>query len=486
MSQSRRQFLRQGLLASAAATLTPIDLLALGHRPGAMERQGRADRILILGAGLAGLAAAYELLEAGHEVHVLEARTRPGGRIQTLRAPFAEGLHAEGSAARIPESHELVFEYVDRLDLDLAPFQPEQVNLLYLDEQVLRSDRSDLLKRAGLSAEEQQLGLTGITEKHLAPLLEEVGDPTAPEWPDASLMRYDRTPATELLRHLGLSEAAIRFFDAGYGVLDKGSGLEMLRQVPSAFDRMHRVVGGTDRLPKALASEISEHIRYGTPVTGIEQDDRSVTAVCEGAGSRERLTADRLICTIPFPVLREVEIDPAVSEGKQKAIEGLAYEAVTRIFVQTRERFWKQQGLSGFARTDHPMEIWDASHGQPGRRGILMAYLRSDMARAVAGMSEEERIRFAVDAMAEVFPEVSEHYEGAVTLAWDEDPWTRGAYATYHPGDFGRFYRHLARPEGRIHFAGEHISPWPGWMLGALHSGVRAAQEVNTAVAANE
>lgn len=480
MAQSRRDFLRQSLLASAAAVLTPMDLLALDHLPGTMARRGAAgQRVLVLGAGLAGLAAAYELLEAGHDVQVLEARTRPGGRIRTLRAPFADGLHAEGSAARIPESHELVFEYANLLGLKLAPFHPERPNLLYLGEQVLRSDQPDLLERAGLSAEEQQLGPEGIAKKHFEPLLAELGDPTAPGWPGESLLRYDRVSGTELLRSLGISDAAIRFFDAGYGLFDDMSGLELLMQVPSAFDRMHRVVGGTDRLPKGLAAEMSEHIRYGTPVVKIEQDARSVTAVCERAGAVERFTADRLICTIPFSVLREIEIDPAVSEGKGRAIDELPYEAVTRVFVQTRERFWKRQGLSGFAMTDHPMEIWDASDGQSGRRGILMAYLRSNIAQEVAAMPEEERIRFAVDAMADVFPEVKDYYEGAVSLAWDEDPWTRGAYATYHPGDYARFYHHLARPEGRIHFAGEHVSPWPGWMLGALHTGVRAAQEVN-------
>lgn len=125
------------------------------------------------------------------------------------------------------------------------------------------------------------------------------------------------------------------------------------------------------------------------------------------------------------------------------------------------------------------MEIWDASYGQPGQRGILMAYVRDSLAREVAAMSEQKRVRFAIDAIAEVFPGVKDYYDGAYTLVWDEDPWIRGAFATFHPGDYERFYRHLRRQEGRLHFAGEHVSPWPGWMQGALHSGIRAAREVN-------
>ncbi|MEF8817850.1 MAG: NAD(P)/FAD-dependent oxidoreductase [Salinibacter sp.] len=480
---SRRHFLRQSLLASAAVALTPRDLLALNHTPGGLERsEGASQRVLVVGAGLAGLAAAYELIEAGHEVTVLEARTRPGGRIQTLRAPFAGGLRAEGSAARIPESHETVSRYADLLGLELKPFQPEDpTDLVYLDGRTLREDQSDLLEQAGLPAQEQELGRKGMMKNYLAPLLKKLGDPSAPDWPDESLLRYDQMSGAEMLRDAGFSEAAVRFFNAGVGVADELSGLELLVQISSASGSRRRIAGGTDQLPKALAAEISEHIRYGRPVTRIEQESDSVAAVCEGPAAQQRYTADRLVCTIPFPVLRDVEIDPAVSEGKQKAIEGLPYQAVTRVFVQTRERFWEEKGLSGFARTDHPMEIWDASYGQPGRRGILMAYLRDGLAREVAARSEEERVRFAVNAIADVFPRVRDTFDGAATLVWDEDPWTRGAFATFRPGDYERFYRHLSRPEGRIHFAGEHVSPWPSWMQGALHSGIRAAQEIDEA-----
>lgn len=369
----------------------------------------------------------------------------------------------------------------------MKPFKPEEPSdLIYFDDEVLREDQPNLLKRAGLPAKEWNLGGEGINKKYVAPLVKKVGDPSAPDWPSESLLRYDQMTGFEMLHDTGLSETALRFFDAGWGVSDEISGLELLVQIVGTSGDWHRIAGGTDRLPKGLAATISEHIRYGRPVTRIEQDDGSVTAVCERAGSEERFTGDRLICTIPFPVLRTIGFDPPVSDGKRRAIEGLPYQSVTRVFVQTRERFWEEQGLSGFAQTDRPMEIWDASYGQPGRRVLLMAYLRSDLARKVALRPEEEQIRFGVDAIAEVFPGAKDYYEGAFTLSWDKDPWTRGAFATYHPGDYRRYYRHLTRPEERILFAGEHTSPWPSWMRGALHSGVRAAQEVSTAGASDE
>src|SRR5215204_3634569 len=107
MSQTRREFLRHGLLATAALSISPLDRAVFGLGPGSLGRFGASKNVLIIGAGMAGLAAADELMRAGHHVTVLEARLRPGGRVHTLRAPFVDGLYAEAGAARIPEFHAL-------------------------------------------------------------------------------------------------------------------------------------------------------------------------------------------------------------------------------------------------------------------------------------------------------------------------------------------------------------------------------------------
>jgi len=149
--------------------------------------------------------------------------------------------------------------------------------------------------------------------------------------------------------------------------------------------------------------------------------------------------------------------------------------------LQSRKRFWVNEGLTGFATTDLPIgQVWDTTYKQPGVRGILQAFPISLHSRRVTEMPEKERISFALEQVESVYPGTRENFEGGVSKCWDEDEWARGGTAFYKPGQFSSLLPHVARPEGRVHFAGEHTSVWiDGWMQGALESGNRVAREVN-------
>jgi monoamine oxidase len=123
----------------------------------------------------------------------------------------------------------------------------------------------------------------------------------------------------------------------------------------------------------------------------------------------------------------------------------------------------------------------DATFGQRGVRGILESYMAGPAARQAAALGEEDRPASTLGDMEKVFPGIRAHYEGGTSYCWDQDPWAQGDYAWFKPGQVATLLPHLARAEGRVHFAGEHTSAWPGWMQGALASGYRAAQEVNAA-----
>ncbi|HEU4560185.1 MAG TPA: FAD-dependent oxidoreductase, partial [Longimicrobium sp.] len=127
------------------------------------------------------------------------------------------------------------------------------------------------------------------------------------------------------------------------------------------------------------------------------------------------------------------------------------------------------------------MHAVDATHGQPGRRGILEAFITGPNARRVAAMDAEARVRFALAQAARVHPGAARAFEHGASVCWDADPWALGDYAWFAPGEMRAFLPYLATPEGRIHFAGDHTSAWPGWMQGALASGIRAADEVHAA-----
>jgi monoamine oxidase len=484
----RRDFLKQSAMTAALLSAVAPRGIAFGRK--SLARSDTPKRVIIIGAGLAGLSAAYELTLANHDVIVLEARTRPGGRVQTLRDPFPDGLYVEAGAARIPDHHHFTRQYVEHFRLTLDPFEPADLSHVYH----VRGKRIEVAPGQrvdwpyDLSAEERALGVRGIRQKYIWSMLGELGDVTDPAWPSPELLnRFDRMNRSDLWRSRGASAEAIALMSLG-GIDDRvetWSALFMLRNqaLNRRLTRYDKIRGGNDLLPKAFAERLADRIHYASPVSRIEQNDREVKAVFQQFNSYQTLTADRLICAVPFTVQRDIEVSPAFSVEKQRAIEQLPYLSASKIFLQSKQRFWISKGLSGFATTDLPIgQVWDVTHQQPGSRGILQAFPLSLHSRRVTQMPEADRISYALEQVEMIYPGMRAQFEGGVTKCWDEDRWARGASAFYKPGQFSSLLPHVARPEGRIHFAGEHTSVWSdGWMQGALESGNRVAAEVHSA-----
>lgn len=485
----RRDFLKQ--TAVAAATLSTSSVRSFVFSQRSLERTGTPKKVIIIGAGLAGLSAAYELTQAGHDVTVLEARTRPGGRVHTLREPFAEGLYAEAGASRIPNHHHFTLKYVELFGLTLDPFQPPDLQSVYY----VRGKRIPV--RPGqnvdwpyaLTPEERALGLNGMRQKYIWSMLTEVGDVTDPNWPPPDVLRkYDQMNRSDFWRSRGASPEAIALLSLG-GIDDRAetwSTLFMLRNqaLNQKLTGYYKIRGGNDLLPRAFAIRLAGKINYAAPVVRIEQSVQHVKAVFVRSGVHYALTGDHLICAVPFSVQKNIEVAPAFSVEKQQAIEQLPYLSASKIFLQSKKRFWDSEGKSGFATTDLPIsQVWHMTYKQPGTRGILQAFPISLHSRRMTAMAEQERNNFALEQVEMIYPGIREHFDGGVTKCWDDDEWARGASAYYKPGQFSTLLPHVARPEGRIHFAGEHTSVWiDGWMQGALESGNRVAREVNDAV----
>jgi monoamine oxidase len=447
------------------------------------------QRVVILGAGLAGLVAAFELERAGHAVTLLEARLRPGGRVHTLREPFSDGLYAEAGALFIPDHHELTLRYARlfRLTLERIP-ERGAAEWYYLRGRRFRARQSGSMP-LGLTPEEQRMGPSGLWRHYIELALHEMGDPTQPGWPPENLRKYDEMSFAEFLRMRGASEDAIALLRVSY--LDLwGDGIEAVSALGLLRDlalrqqeqRIYAIRGGNDLLPRAFAEQLKNRIHYGAVVTHLEQDVQSVRVIYQQAGRQQLLSADHAICAIPFSCLRHIEIQPPLSEGKRRAIEELPYTSVTRTYLQARRRYWSTAERPTAADTDLPiMWVWEPTFHQPGPRGILESYATGAHARQIAAMKEEARIRLVAAEMEKVYPGMQTNLEGGASFCWDEEQWSRGGYVWFKPGQVSALLAHIARPEGRIYFAGEHTSPWPGWMQGALSSGLRAAREVEAA-----
>jgi monoamine oxidase len=396
---TRRNFLKQSAVAVGGVSLLRPALIGSA----ATILRPAPKKIVIIGAGMAGLSAGYELSQLGHDVTILEARMRPGGRVHTLREPFSDGLYAEAGAARIPDDHELTLKYVKLFEVPLEPMYPSRLNALRLDGPVRR-----------------EVPIEGFTE-----------------------------------------------------ALGQAFGSELGGR-PGRFSK---IKGGTDLLPKAFAHRLADKIHYNSPVVRIEQDATGARATFLHAGSPQTLSADHILCAIPFTTLRNIELPTTFSERKRDIIKSLQYDSVSRVYLQTRSRFWEDRGLNGFAFTKEAVEIWQPTWSQPGPRGILMTYNRPGQAERISNMKESERIGSTLTQLDGIYPGLRENFEGGATKCWIEDEWSRGAWAFVGLRDFLA----ASSKEGRIHFAGEHLSAWFSWMQGALDSSARVVKEINEA-----
>ena len=474
----RRRSFVFGALAAGGAALCPR-----------LARAAAPRRILVLGAGLAGLAAAYELRRAGHQVTLIEARDRAGGRVYTVREPFADGQHAEAGALFVPNNHDLTLRYAKLVGLSLEPAMPLFESRLYFvhGKRVVPSS-SGAEWPYELSAAEREAGRAGLWQRYLGDAQKLVGDMSAASWPSApGLADLDRMSGAEFLRSRGASPGAVALLRVGFldlmgDGIESYSALQMLQRVAlaeRAGQRTYVIRDGSDRLAQGLAAMLGSSIRYRSRVVRLEPGERSAAVVVEHDGVRQRLSADRIICTLPLPVLRGIEVSPSFSREKKRAIDELRYTSVVRVLMQFGEKFWNADNLHVLTTTDLPIAwLFEHTVNQPGRRGILEAQAVGAAARRLAAMPEAERVEFALSQVEQVYPGARRHYQRAQSHSWDADPWARGAFAYFRPGQMVALAPHLARPEGAVHFAGDHTSLWSGWMQGALESGLRAAGEM--------
>jgi len=486
MAIDRREFLRQsafGIAALAGPGIThPFDLVRR------LEHTDKPKKILIAGAGLAGLAAGYELAQAGHDVTIIEANTRPGGRVYTLRDPFSDGLYAEAGAGRLPEWHDLTLKYVKEFGLELEPFYPTAggtVTVLRGKRYVVPEGKELEYSQApfDLTPEERRLGPEGTQKKYVDPILAEIGDVAAPGWPGAAIAALDRVTWLEFLRQRGASRGYTDLLSAQNG-WEWDSALDFFRDDEGHRGAKHltKIRGGNDLLPHAFAARLKPQIHYNEPIVQIRHSATEVRVFTKGL-SHGVHTGDYLICTIPYSVLRGMDVEPHFRDDKREVIGKIYYDPVVRTYAQVRRKFWEAGGLNGFGETDTPTEIWQPTFTQPGPRGILHTYLESKAAIRAAGLGEEQRTREGIEILSQAFPGLNAEIENAFSFCWGDQHWARGAYVAFGTDQITKWAPAIHRPEGRIHFAGEHTSPWPGWMQGAIHSGLRAAREVQEALA---
>jgi monoamine oxidase len=441
-------------------------------------------RVVIIGGGISGMAAALQLLERGFDVQILEAQQRAGGRVETLRAPFSDGLYAEAGATYIPGAHGLTHAYLRRFRIQLHPIPEEQLFTLWnIAGKRVRIGRDEQWA-VELTSKERAAGLAGMVQAYIAPALAQLGDVSSDSWPEGAARDLDQMSYRDFLVKAGASPGAIalirRMFPDIHGEgIEDSSALFCLRDFTNEGGGWSLIGGGSDALPIAMARELHAHIHYGARVERIEHGPAGAGVRFTQAGQTRWLQCDRVVIALQFSCLRTIDVTPAFSSEKTNVISAMGHSAVSRMFLQTRTRYWGADGPQYMGITDSPaLGIRDCSFHLPGPRGLLECYIPGAAGRRIAAMDTFARAQAACDYVEAFLPGIREHVELTAAKCWTDDPFARGGYAYYRPGEMTRWQSIVRRREGAVHFAGDHASAWPSWMQGAIHAGHRVAGEI--------
>ncbi len=523
---TRRQFInlvgRAGGYAAVYNTMAAMGLLpvpeAYAGPPQLAPGSGNGVRVVILGAGIAGLTAAYELGKAGYECIVLEARDRPGGRAWTLRGgdtveesdsvqtvawERGEHLYFNPGPARLPQHHRAILGYCREFTVPL--------------EVIVNDNRAALMQHDGAfdGKPVRQRQVRGDIAGHLAELLAKALDRGAL---DQTLGDLDKEKLLAFVRTFGALGKDLTYrgsqrsgYDAppgaglDFGTLSAPLALNTLTQTPfwnlaSSFpDGYHQAatmlqpVGGMDRIAAAFARRLEKAIAYKAEVTRVARAGESGARVVykDRSGAETAVEAPFVLITLPLPALRRLEADFSPPYRTAIAAGANDYMPSGKIAFYAARRFWEEDEeiYGGISWTTQDItQVWYPSTNFQGRDGILIgAYIWThDIGERFAAMPPSERLRRAVEQGAKLHSRYGAEVSHGVALAWSKVPFSWGAWCEWTEEDKRNVYPVLLEPDGPFFLAGEHLSNLPGWQEGAILSAHKAVAAIAARAAARK
>ena len=461
----RREMIRQSLAAAAGVLLS--DRLAFA------APRASGPRVVVIGAGFAGLAAAYELSRAGADVTVLEARNRVGGRVLSFH-DLVPGGAMEGGAELIGTNHPIWMDYRQRFGLPFVDITEEDAEApIVLSGRRLTADESEQLWK------DMQTALNGLDADAAT-----VPDPFEP-WTTPGAAAWDRRSLAEWIQALDAPAICKAGLDAqmvadngvtcawqsylGNLAMIKGGGVEKFWTETEVY----RCAGGSQQLALKLAKELGpSRVLLRTPVTAIVTTDRGVTVT---AGGKD-YAADYAIVAVPPLTWNRIAFTPRLHVT---AVPQMGSNV--KFLMKTKDTFWRRARLAPDFLSDGPVHLtWHTTQHQKVAGAGVVAFSGGPAADTCRGWTPAERTERYLATLSPVFPALRASFERARFMDWPSDPWVKGSYSFPAPGEVTTLGPQLQQPlAGRVFLAGEHTSyAFVGYMEGALQSGARAAKRI--------
>lgn len=516
---TRRDLLKMiGMTAGSAvlySAMADIGFAAESTYSGPMKLEGRPKKgasVLILGAGIAGMLAAYELEKAGYSVSILEYREKEGGRCWTLRGGdtytelggatqrcrFDDGGYLNPGPWRIPYHHYAVMNYCRELDVELEPFtminfnayshdpgafggKPQRIRHILHDYQggvaelLAKAANQDKLDEALGKEDKERLLLSlkswGVLDK----------DYRYAKGRSLSTRRgYDVDPGGGLMPDAAFSQP-LSFNDILRSDLWKCiSSMQTYEYQQSLFEPK----GGMDMIAKGFAKKVGKRIRFNCKVTAIAQNEKGVTVNYTDlkTGKTTQASADWCVCTIPLSILSQMEVQ--VSKEMKEAIAAVPYETGFKAGLQFKRRFWEEDDriFGGLTFTSSPLR--NISYPMPGMnrggKGVLLgAYTFGPDSYKLSAMEPKERLDLVLHYGRQIHPQYDKEFEHGISVGWHRVPWANGCHGMWTEETRATHYKNLCQIDGRIIMAGEHASRIPAWLEGAALSAMDAVERLH-------
>lgn len=473
---SRRQFLKRGAAGiGVAATLAALPATALAKNQ---------PKITIVGAGIAGLNAAWYLQRDGFASTIYEGSDRVGGRIWSAHNEMGHGLTTEVGAEFIDSGHKEMLRLVKRFDLDLldveAPSESGLTKTFYFDGQVK-------------------------TEEQVVEAFRPVARVIAQDQKDVILDDYlhfnqralelDNTPLSDYLVQVGATGFLRELLNVAYlteygGETNVQSALNLVFLIGTktnhgfqefgASDQRYKVAGGNDQITARIAADLDRPVKLGHRLVAVDPDDDGFVCTFETGNGTKEVETDILLLTVPFSVLRDVDVTVPLPSVVRRYIDECGYGTNSKLVLGFDRRYWRDAGANGLFFTDLALQSgWDSSQLQSGQKGSLTIFTGGAQGIAVGNGSLSDQRDAAMPLINQIFPGANANKNNkAFRFVWPNYQWSKGSYTSFKPGQYTAFTGSAA-PVGNLFFAGEHVSfDFQGYMEGGAVTGKEAARQI--------